>query len=243
MRTILSVCLLLVLLAPARGEEPSKLFTRANQDYAQGRYAAAAEGYRELLALGYTTGPVYYNLGNAYQKLADPGRARAAYENALQRMPRDAGLRHNLSELMKGLPDKPAPTSHLEWLASFFSRTELTVLTSLFYWLGAGLLLVQLRRRSLLRSGLLAVCALGLLFFGGLWAVRERSEPGAPAVVLPAQVNLYDGPGRDFEAGLKLHAGSLVYVLGERGDWREVAAMGRVRGWLRAEELEPLKPD
>jgi uncharacterized protein YgiM (DUF1202 family) len=56
-------------------------------------------------------------------------------------------------------------------------------------------------------------------------------------------VNLYDGPGRDFEAGLKLNAGSLVYVLSERGDWREVAAMGRVRGWLRAEELELLQRD
>lgn len=243
MRTILSICLLLALQAPARAEEPSKLFARANEDYRQGRHAAAAEGYRELLELGYASGPVYYNLGNAYQKLGDAGRARAAYENALERMPRDAALRQNLSELIKALPDKPTAPSQLEWLGSFFSRTELTVLASLFYWVGAGLWLSQLRRRTVWRTALLAGCAFGLLFFGGLWAARERSEPGAPAVVLPAEVSLFEGPGRDFEAGLKLHAGSLVYVLGERGDWREVAAMGQVRGWLRAEELELLNRD
>lgn len=240
MRRILALCLLLAALASA--ETPQSMLERANLEYSQGHYAPAAEGYRQLLAQGWRTGPVYYNLGNAYQKLGDLGRARAAYENALALTPRDASLRKNRAQLLSQLADKPAPPTNLEWLASFFTGTELTVAASFFYWLGAVLMLGQMKRRAVWRTAVLGGCALGVLFFGGLWAVREYGQSGDPAVVIPAEVSLYDGPGRDFEAGLKLHAGSQVEILQSRGDWREVAALGRVQGWLRAEEIEPIRP-
>ncbi len=239
MRKLLCL-LLLALLLPARAEAAAALLAKANADYLQGRYAAAAEGYRGLVAQGWRTGEVYYNLGNAYAKLGDQGRARVAYENALQLTPRDGDLRRNAGELAASLADKSPAPSNLELAASYFTRTELVISASFFYWVGAGLLLWQLKRKTATRTALLGVCALGVLVFGGLWVVRERSQLGEPAVVIPSEVSLYDGPGRDFQAGLKLHEGSLVYVLGSRGDWREVAALGRVQGWLRAEELEPV---
>lgn len=231
----------ILLLAGSALADPA-LLERANKDYTEGKYALAAEGYRELLAGGWRTGEVYYNLGNAYQKLGDKGRARAAYENAMELIPRDRDLRRNRGELLATLADRSVPPGRLEQIASWFTRTELTVLATVFYWVGAGLVLLQMRRRSAWRTAALCACALGVLFFGSLWVARERATPGVPAAVIPAEVSLYDGPGRDFEAGMKLPAGSLVYVLSSRGDWREVAALGRVTGWLRAEELERVEP-
>lgn len=241
MKRALLLCLLLTALV--RADTPQERLLQANEDYTRGRYAAAAEEYRLLVSQGWRTGEVYYNLGNAYQKLGDKGRARAAYEEALRLIPRDADLRRNARELQATLADKSLPPTNLETLAGCFTRTELTVLASLFYWLGAALLLWQLARRAAWRTACLGVCAVGVLLFGGLWVVRQQAQEGSPAVVVPTEISLFDGPGRDFEAGMKLHEGALVYVLGSRGDWREVVALGRVKGWVRAEELEPVSAE
>src|SRR3954451_11594538 len=67
--------------------------------------AKAPRDYREsaallesLLADGFRNGAVYYNLGNAYYRAGEYGRAIAAYRKAKAYRPRDPYLEANLRQ-------------------------------------------------------------------------------------------------------------------------------------------------
>ena len=70
---------------------------RANQEYAAGDFKAAIQGYEELVRSGQDTPNLFYNLGNAYFRQKDFGRAILNYERALALEPHppeaDANLR------------------------------------------------------------------------------------------------------------------------------------------------------
>src|SRR4029453_11490487 len=96
-----AVCVLaLVLLAVsarAAEETPQALFFRGNALYADGRYADAAAAYEQLFAGGVASANAYFNLGNAYLKEGEVGRAVLAYERAARLAPGDPVLRANLA--------------------------------------------------------------------------------------------------------------------------------------------------
>src|SRR5271165_1586579 len=122
MRWIAPVLLTLIHLFPGEplAAEPGareRTFLRALEVFDA---AKTAEEYREsagllesLLADGFRNGAVYYNLGNAYFRAGEYGRAIAAYRMAGQYRPRDpyleANLRQALSVAPGRLPEPPPP--------------------------------------------------------------------------------------------------------------------------------------
>ena len=58
-------------------------FTKANQEYTQGHFAEAISGYEALVRAGQWSANLFYDLGNAYFRTADFGRAILNYERAL----------------------------------------------------------------------------------------------------------------------------------------------------------------
>src|SRR5579864_6405523 len=75
-------------------------------------YGEAAALLESLLADGFRNGAVYYNLGNAWFRAGQYGRAIAAYRKAKAYRPRDpyleANLRQALSVAPGRLPEAPA---------------------------------------------------------------------------------------------------------------------------------------
>src|SRR5262245_43975886 len=80
---------------------------------AAGDYRESAALLESLLADGFQNGAVYYNLGNAYFRAGEYGRAIAAYRKAKPYRPRDpyleANLRQALSLAPGRLPEPPLP--------------------------------------------------------------------------------------------------------------------------------------
>src|SRR5215467_13653305 len=76
-------------------------------------YRESAAVLESLLTDGFRNGAVYYNLGNAYFRAGEYGRAIAAYRKAKPYRPRDpyleANLRQALSVAPGRLPEPPAP--------------------------------------------------------------------------------------------------------------------------------------
>ena len=76
-------------------------------------YRESAALLESLLADGFHNGAVYYNLGNAYFRAGEYGRAIAAYRKAKPFRPRDpyleANLRQALSVAPGRLPEPPPP--------------------------------------------------------------------------------------------------------------------------------------
>ena len=58
-------------------------FTKANQDFAQGHFKEAIANYEALVRAGQWNANLFYDLGNAYFRTRDFGRAILNYERAL----------------------------------------------------------------------------------------------------------------------------------------------------------------
>ena len=72
------------------------MFDTANKLYEEGKFAEAAAAYESLVQSRQVSAALYFNLGNAWFKSGQIGRAIAAYRQAEQMTPRDPDLRANL---------------------------------------------------------------------------------------------------------------------------------------------------
>src|SRR4051794_29504249 len=86
-------CLLALLGTPARAEDLAAAFDQANKLYEQGKFAEAAGAYEKLAQSTPASPALYFNLGNAWFKAGQSGRAIAAYRRAEILAPRDPNLR------------------------------------------------------------------------------------------------------------------------------------------------------
>ena len=178
---------------------------------------------------------LYYNLGLCYQHLNDLGRARAYYQASFRRNPWNSSLQSNLALLKAGLTE-PEPDETWTQTATHCAPPVLLALGMLlFSWAACGLAwMYRLRpRERWLWSGLGCFVLAALtttLWFAARWQPLQ-------AVFLPETAFLMNGPGAEFTQSLNVHAGNLVEVLREQGDWDEVEALAKVRGWIRRDEL------
>ena len=63
--------------------QPNADFTKANEEYAQGHFTEAISGYEALVRAGQWSANLFYDLGNAYFRTGEFGRAILNYERAL----------------------------------------------------------------------------------------------------------------------------------------------------------------
>src|SRR4051812_49997478 len=86
----------LITLQQARGATGS-LFAEANRSYAAGDFQKAIDGYEQLVRDGQWHAGLFYDLGNAWYRARDDGKAILNYERALALQPHhpeaDANLR------------------------------------------------------------------------------------------------------------------------------------------------------
>ncbi len=209
--------------------------------YQRGEFAAARDEYREALNSGLDGARVLYNLGNAYYRTRELGRALACYERAARLAPRDRDLRANLTralaERKMGAPAPPASWLHMigRRLVGSFTLTEFALAAAVLYWSAAALVAVMLlksnRRRWLGRSlgVLVALLMVAGVAGGARWWAYHRVRTG---VIAEETAEIRSGPGESFEAAQRLHEGSFVRVIRSDGGWLQVVAEGGARGWV-----------
>ncbi len=203
-------------------------------------YRESAALLESLLADGFRNGAVYYNLGNAYVRAGEYGRAIAAYRKAIPYRPRDQYLLANLQQAISAAPGhlpEPAPPlwTHVlfwsEWLSfpekaySAFAAYVAAALLSAaavfrrwprVYWISAGLVAC---------GTVLAVDA-GLAYADIAW-----SRHG----VVTAETIARKGIGKDYEPAFDqpLKDGAEFTILAENVDWVFGHFEGIGDGWLR----------
>lgn len=94
----MAAVLLLVFVAAgmSRADETAQAFEHGNQLYLQAKYPDAITQYEKIIANGWESGELYFNLGNAYYKSGNIQRAILNYERAAQMLPRDDDVQFNL---------------------------------------------------------------------------------------------------------------------------------------------------
>jgi tetratricopeptide (TPR) repeat protein len=146
-------------------------FARANADYAAGKYTSAIEGYESLVKNGHWNASVFYDLGNAYFRKNDLGRAILNYERALALDPAQPEARANLQLVRDRARALELRTGWAEQHLDFLTRDQYTWLAAIAFWgavaIGLGLNFSKRRQVvwtfTLVLSGAIAAGAAPLL--------------------------------------------------------------------------------
>ena len=243
---ILTLTLVTIALYHAAAAGPfsfEEYFYKANQNYKENHFGEAVAGYRELIAKGYRNGHLYYNLGNAYLRLNDLGRAILNYERARLFIPRDADLNYNLRFARDQIRDAlPASASFLRatffWLDTFNVR-ELFWLFVIPNTLLFAVLFIRLFHRVEWTFYILLIFAILWIVAGTSLCVKwVSSAHDNRAVVLSEEVNIRSGPHQQDTVLFKLHPGAVVIHERTEDGWALIRLSDDKRGWLEAPAIE-----
>lgn len=249
---LLWICLGQFSIASAQGnEQDQSQMEEGNRLYAEGRYTEAALTYEDLVARGIRSGALFYNLGNAYFKEGDLGRAILNYERATRLIPRDADLQANL-RLASGqiverheLQNVTFVGSAVAVAARWLTLDEMA-LVGLVSWFGLAFLWILWQRipqpsARLREALLLGLVVTGTVFVGsfGLCASRLYLQQVSPqAIVLTPETNVFSGPDTRNSPEFTLHAGAKIHLLEARGQWYRLSLPGSERqGWIALEAV------
>ena len=241
---IVPVLAILLTVSSVSVAQSNPQFTKANQEFASGDFDGAARDYEELVRSGEDTANLFYNLGNAYFRKKDFGRAILNYERALALDPRHPEAQANLRiardegralELLPGRMDR---------LVAFATPNQYAVAAAIAFWVGtfgiAGLIFNW--RRS---GGLIALTVLSLVIFTAtaftMWQLERGKNGHNVAIVTAESADARLATADTSNRVLALPAGSEVRVLSQRGDWIYAALPNNLRGWLPAKSAEQIR--
>jgi len=248
-RRALWVGLLMVGVASSLSAQ-DEIFVQGNQLYQAEDYAAAIEAYEAVLAGGFESHELHYNLGNAYFKAGELGRSILSWERALELEPGDADALANLELAGRLVVDQIEPLprfwllSVASWWVDLLPRSLLILLVAAG-WLGltGGLTLKILARADVRRSigNWLVLGSLGVvLVLGTNLLVRElgwgRTERG---VILQEAVSVRSAPAEDDNLTLfEVHEGTRVRIDQRTELWAEIVLDDGKVGWVPVGVME-----
>jgi hypothetical protein len=233
----------------AQDLSPTDAMLAANQAYEAGEYAKAAAGYEALIAFGIHNEDIYFNLGNAYFKLGDLGRAILNYRRAHYLDPRDSDITTNLTIARAQTIDQLDVTSTGAWAnlvqiaEEWLTLREAAILALVLWLIVCGLAILWVLLPRLRRWAGLGIAVFGLFLTIGLISMAnraylERFTP--PAVIVAQQVDVTSGPGDadQYLVEFDLHSGAEVRLVESRPGWRRVSLPGDLQGWVPTDAIE-----
>jgi tetratricopeptide (TPR) repeat protein len=227
---------------------PRTTFYHANALYKDGQYEAAAKEYEEIQRSGLASGNLYFNLGNAYFKAGEKGKAILNYERARRLIAGDPDLNANLA-YAQSITGADACTPPLWQVVAFplshrVATHRLLWATSALYTLLllalAGYRLWPARPRWLV-YGAAGLAVLVLISSTSLaqQVLTDDWQPQA-VVISRGEAPTRFEPAENGTVHFVLKEGSLVRVVEARDNWVEVARCDGRRGWIERSAIEEL---
>lgn len=223
-------------------EDPA--FAKANQAYSEGRFQEAADGYQGLIGSGRRHANLCYNLGNAWFRLGDFGKAILNYERALALDPHHPEASANLRLARDEARALELRKDRVQKYSALATPTQYAVAAAIAFWfvLFALTRLFFSPRRSAGRMALVA-CALGVFALSvyALYTLENGARGHALAIVTGKDIEARLATADNASSVLTLPAGSEVKVLSQRGDWVYAALPNEQRGWIPAKAVERVR--
>jgi tetratricopeptide (TPR) repeat protein len=235
---------LLVVWAASSFAQSEADFTKANQEYAQGHFKEAISSYEALVRAGQWSANLFYDLGNAYFRTGDFGRAILNYERALalERHHPEAAANLQIArdearalELQQSWPER-----HLQ----FASVNQYSIAAAIAFSLAifAAVLLIFARRRSATMIATLIFCLLiTSIAIYAVYTLECGSNGSALAIVTGKEVQARLATADTANSVLALPPGSEVKILSIRGDWIYAALPNSLRGWIPAKDTQQVR--
>ncbi len=241
----LSVSLITNLLAG----DAERIFAEGNKAYQAKEFSKAVDLYEQLLASGWRSADLEYNLGNAWHRLDSPGRAILHYERALLLSPGHVEATKNLAFLRSKIKDKlePLPPFFLsEWWKSArmaLSSTGMGSLALVLWWLGFGALVLLAfgKSRQQKKWGLLVGC--GLLMLSLLPFSLALSRAGfekntRQAILIQKSAIIRTAPEDASQEVQTVQEGTKLEQVERLNGWWQVRLANGTSGWLPEQVME-----
>ncbi|MEM7373894.1 MAG: tetratricopeptide repeat protein [Bacteroidota bacterium] len=251
---LMSLGLLITQLTFAEGE--NAIFTAANDAFVAGDYPAAQESYESLLAEGYSSSDLYYNLGNVHYKLGHIAPSILNYERALKLDPshKDAEFNLRLANLRVVDNLKPVPRLFLmQWILDWYgsrSAGQWAQLSLILIWLamGLGAAFLMINHPIIKRIGFFGgiILLAGSLLTTGISLSRlstEENDNQGDAIIFTPNAYVKDAPEGKTDL-LILHEGVKVQMEDQIGNWIKIslddANIGDVVGFVEADAIRKI---
>ena len=219
----------------------------ANQLYADGNYADAAEQYEAILQEN-AQPEVYYNLGNAYFKQGEIARSILSYERALRLRPNYPDCKHNLAFAEAKIIDN-IEDNHQFFLSQWATAFRNLLSETTWFYLSVGLFLLALigafvfafgRQMVLRKTGFhfawtALLCSVIALWCAG--SLHHRDNAREEAIIVQGIVNAKSSPDKSGTDLFILHEGTKVWVGETVNGWCSVHVGDHV-GWISSNALE-----
>ncbi|PZR74065.1 MAG: hypothetical protein DLM73_08865 [Chthoniobacterales bacterium] len=235
--------LVCVAAGPVRGaQDPA--FATANQDYSEGRFQEAVDGYQRLVQAGRFDANLFYDLGNGWFRLGNFGQAILNYERALALEPHHPEAEANLR---LARDEARALELRKTWIEKYIEAgtfIQYSIAASIAVWLAVfvSARLFFTRRRSL---GPVALIIFFLIVFAlasfALYTKETGSRGNSFAIVTGKEIEARLATADNASSILALPPGSEINILSERGDWIYAALPNDLRGWIPAKSVEKVR--
>lgn len=211
-------------------------------------YREAAELYEQILRRGFEHPDIYFNLGNAYFKVNDLGRAILNYRRAQRFLASDADLVESIrtakSRIQDDEPDRRPPELlrtllfwHYDTSVRFLAQASVLSYVVLCGALGLFFFVRKTPLRWLVKALVVVTVVLSISFALRLYQDRTQRV----AVVLVGAEPVRTGYHEKETERFSVHAGTELTVEDEReadgGRWLKVALSKELRGWIRADAV------
>lgn len=245
-------------------QEISELFTQANEMFHQANTAAAGDSEKAkdlylksimrfekiIKEGGVQNGELYYNIGNAYFRMKDLGRAILNYRRAYQFLPNDPNLQQNLSYARKLRKDKVEETQKTKVFKSLFfwhydiSTSVRILLFSIAFIITWGMAAVRIYfRKPFFRWGGFVSAVIALLLASSLLVEGYTQRMLRPGVIIDEEITARKGNSKTYEPSFTepLHAGLEFNLIEERGNWYFIELSDSRKCWVPKESTELMR--
>ena len=222
---------------------PAEQYLDAVKHYRQGAYHEAAAQF-EMIARSPINNPyLFYNVGNAYLKAGDVGRAVLWYERARRLVPNDPDLRFNLAFANSRVKDKKEEVFNLFDIVFFWDTlvgvktlqiTGIAFSCIFFSWAGFR----AVRQQPVFSGTGIALFSVFLIVSGVAVGGMVKQSSRQYAVIVAEQADIRSGVAETATNLFSLHAGTRVRVAENRPPYLKIVFSKDKIGWVRADQAE-----
>lgn len=253
-----TLCILTILLACCHAAAGT-LAQQADSAYNSEDYRSAIELYNRAIAQDGVGTDIYYNLGNAYFRNDNLGKAVVSYERALRLDPTNADARHNLEFVRSRIQDRPEDDS------AFLSNVHSSIVTAMtanaWAWTALALFIllcgavalyifapsVNMRKTGFF-GGIVLLFGFGYIIYVAYSATKLAQSHEYAVVTVPmTHLSSVPRPSRGADDRVvPIHEGTRVEIIDSIAtpddpvspQWYSVKINNSTRAWLRASDVE-----
>jgi len=225
----------------------SEKLLKAEKAYKEKKYSDAIALYQSVINDNYQSFELYYNLGNAYFKNNQLGKAILYYEKAKLLNPSDEDLNHNLKLAYNKTIDK------IETKDNFFieiTKTNflnklntnllsyITIILSFLTFISFSIFLFNKNFRKITLSLTIISVSLNFIIYITAHFAEKNKHQNNFAIVTNREVKVTNEPLPEAITKFKLHEGTKVKILQKVDNFYLIRLENGVEGWIEQSNVE-----